>query len=318
MHIPIPIKRKQFSGGAFTLIELLVVIAIIAILAALLLPSLASAKRKSQQAVCLSNLKQLCQANIMYAGDYNGVLMQAPPASNPGPFGPYAEWIGGMVEYFAKATNLIICPSARDALSPSQLTANGLVASGSPGVGGGGGGQPGTANNAYVLYFGLNTPLGWDSACSYTYNAWFYSANGVDAGGVQISYGITSPAWIYGKDSQVTSTAQTPVFADGNWEDTSPGEQDHPCQDLWKGTDWLGQKGHYEMGRVALQRHGGVVSASRSYTTDWNASPPNGAVNVTMFDGHAELVKLPNLWTLQWHRAWAQVVTPKIANPVAY
>src|SRR2546421_2178885 len=55
----------------FTLIELLVVIAIIAILAAILFPVFAQAREKARQAMCISNMKQITLADLMYAQDYD-------------------------------------------------------------------------------------------------------------------------------------------------------------------------------------------------------------------------------------------------------
>jgi len=54
---------------AFTLIELLVVIAIIAVLMAILMPALNRAREQGKRAACLSNLKQLTLAWIMYADE---------------------------------------------------------------------------------------------------------------------------------------------------------------------------------------------------------------------------------------------------------
>jgi len=75
----------------FTLIELLVVMAILAILAALLLPAMQTAKENSRRAKCVSNMRNLGQAFMLYANDFDERL---PTSGRSGGNAP-AEWAPG-------------------------------------------------------------------------------------------------------------------------------------------------------------------------------------------------------------------------------
>jgi prepilin-type N-terminal cleavage/methylation domain-containing protein/prepilin-type processing-associated H-X9-DG protein len=91
--------HAEYQRRGFTLIELLVVIAIIAILAAILFPVFASVRAKARQTVCISNLKQIGTAVMLYVQDHDETYPGGPSVMGlwiPGPRGswdnlPHAE-----------------------------------------------------------------------------------------------------------------------------------------------------------------------------------------------------------------------------------
>jgi prepilin-type N-terminal cleavage/methylation domain-containing protein len=98
-------SKSRKSSSAFTLIELLVVIAIIAILAAMLLPALAKAKLKAQGISCISNMKQLQLAAILYGSDNTDLMPANVELRNGGDNSsgkPSPNWEDGV---FASAAN---------------------------------------------------------------------------------------------------------------------------------------------------------------------------------------------------------------------
>lgn len=107
----------------FTLIELLVVIAIIAILAAILFPVFAQARESARKTSCLSNVKQITLAAIMYTQDYDETLVGpavrrrfGPPATQYSNYFWGRNWMcwPELIIPYVKSLDLFTCPDRRD------------------------------------------------------------------------------------------------------------------------------------------------------------------------------------------------------------
>ncbi len=112
--------RLHNQKTGFTLIELLVVIAIIAILAAILFPVFAHAREKARQTSCLSNVKQLALAFMMYAQDYDDRMPfaydMAPDWSWESAWDFYVNWADGthrlgLIGPYTLNEQITLCPT---------------------------------------------------------------------------------------------------------------------------------------------------------------------------------------------------------------
>jgi prepilin-type N-terminal cleavage/methylation domain-containing protein/prepilin-type processing-associated H-X9-DG protein len=253
--------------SAFTLIELLVVIAIIGILAAMLLPALAKAKLKAHQVNCLSNLKQLTLAGHMYAEDLNAWV--GPISSDPSLSG--GDWMGSMLAFYGRATNVLICPVAPNRGNPSSAV-----------------NPSGTADTAWQ--WTLSTPV---YSSSYGFNKWLNFRPSLS-----LLNGYAHPEWSIRNEAALQKPTMTPIFMDSIWINLDPLETDQPARNLYTGD--CSKEG---MPRVTIARHG-----SSSATAAPRSVPPGqklpGKINVGFTDGHAETVKVESLWEYYWHRDW--------------
>jgi prepilin-type N-terminal cleavage/methylation domain-containing protein/prepilin-type processing-associated H-X9-DG protein len=118
------ISRRHRLG--FTLVELLVVIGIIALLIAILMPALGRARQQGQRLQCLSNLRQIATATIMYCNDNKGYFPRSAASGTPPAYADVSDdfvyWQPGrdlnqsaLVKYLSGGNvfnpNLFICPS---------------------------------------------------------------------------------------------------------------------------------------------------------------------------------------------------------------
>ncbi|MDE3067706.1 MAG: type II secretion system protein [Verrucomicrobiota bacterium] len=271
-----PLRRSmRGESPGFTLVELLVVIAIVGIPAALLLVALSAAKRKAQQIRCLSNIRQIELASFMYLNNndqYPTFVASAVPLTG-------ISWVAHFTD--AASRTLLICPTAPLRPPPPDS-----------------GNRQGTADQAWVRWTSAARTM---FAGSYGYNSWLYPD-------LHKYFPATAPEEFVFPKGGIRQPSSIPVLVDANWCGLTPKESDPPARDLYDGLDIAGEG---RMGRCTISRHGGVNPSRAPRDVAAGRKLP-GAINVAQADGHAQLVKLDDLWNLTWHRNWQ---TPAMRPP---
>jgi prepilin-type N-terminal cleavage/methylation domain-containing protein/prepilin-type processing-associated H-X9-DG protein len=229
--------QTRSARGGFTLVELLVVIAIIALLIAILLPSLAKARRQARSATCLSNLRQFGMSFLMYTDTNRGLSFVYNSWES---YGGDQGWLENLRPFYAKVDAVRFCPEATD---PSVGYYQ----------------DYGDAFHTYMPYVGIPS--------SYGINGWWYRQLPVTTTSTQnllIYSGVTSAQYERMQPRRGMRDATiVPLIGDSNKIDSWP-RRDDPTPSEGHYTTLTGDRAGgttpYMLGRFALARHGLAVN----------------------------------------------------------
>jgi type II secretory pathway pseudopilin PulG len=182
----------------------------------------------------------------------------------------YDLWMKKLINYYSGVNKVRVCPVAPEE-NPWKQRSTLLDGFG-------------MADQAWKWIYGTTNYQG-----SYALNGWFYS-------------GVSEANKEFKSESGIRNSAKTPVFADSVWVDLWPKATDIPARNLYSGAN------NFSMQRLTIARHGSIAAKSAPRNVP-AGSPLPGSVTVEFADGHAELVKLENLWTLLWHRDYVPPAT---------
>jgi prepilin-type N-terminal cleavage/methylation domain-containing protein/prepilin-type processing-associated H-X9-DG protein len=214
-------KSPRFRG--FTLVELLVVIGIIALLISILLPALSKARRSANTVKCLSTVRQLGTAWLMYTQNFKG---RSIPYYNDAD--QESLWIGQLRNVYSNIDSCRLCPEAME----SSKNGNSW----------------GSVRNAWGPGGGFLT----NQSGSYCFNGWLYWFN--EQGNRGPNYNAaTEYADFF--NFPVPRSAEVPVFSDGAWVDTWCRPDDTPPPNLTSASASNPNGIHTGMWRICIARH---------------------------------------------------------------
>jgi prepilin-type N-terminal cleavage/methylation domain-containing protein/prepilin-type processing-associated H-X9-DG protein len=205
--------RSQRCRG-FTLVELLVVIAIIGVLVGLLVPTIGRARESARRTSCVSNLRQVHQSFLLFAGEYDGRVPIGYRAVGGNGTKQFNSMIySGTAEKFClfgtlyqaglmKQPEVFFCPSNEDPQSNFNTDVNPWPPAAAPKVNcwGGYGGRPDVLLPDEVL---KTEPYKMPRLADYHAKAIFADLTALPArvdrrhkDGVNVLYGDGSAAWV--------------------------------------------------------------------------------------------------------------------------